>query len=50
MCYWFTFFIKYMFFCFELNTGGRGEAVVTALTTPINLAWVQVLLCTPCMG
>ena len=24
-------FIKYMFFCFELNTGGRGEAVVTAL-------------------
>ena len=26
------FFIKYMFFfCFELNTGGRGETVVTAL-------------------
>ena len=24
------FFIKYMVFCFELNTGGRGEAVVRA--------------------
>ena len=25
------FFIKYIVFCFELNTGGRGEAVVRAL-------------------
>ena len=25
------FFIKYMVFLFELNTGGRGEAVVRAL-------------------
>ena len=30
MCYWFTFFIKYMVFCSEMNTGGRGEAVVRA--------------------
>ena len=25
------FFIKYIVFCFELNTGARGEAVVRAL-------------------
>ena len=25
------FFIKYIVFCFELNTWGRGEAVVRAL-------------------
>ena len=30
MCYWFTFLIKYMVFCSEMNTGGRGEAVVRA--------------------
>ena len=54
MCYWFTFLyitllFLYMAFWFELNIGGRGEAVVTA-STPINLAWAQVLLCTPYMG
>ena len=30
MCYCFTFFIKYMVFCSEMNRGGRGEAVVRA--------------------
>ena len=31
MCYWFPFLLNTQFFCFELNTGGRGEAVVRAL-------------------